>query len=90
MGKAADLMEIKLVKCQLGLFGYEPVKKIVKPKPAANTDLEKAIRSSLVDGKLSCEAAWEIAHEFNISKMSVSAICEALKIKITPCQLGAF
>ena len=29
VGKTADLLEILLVKCQLGLFGYSPEKKIV-------------------------------------------------------------
>ena len=34
--------------------------------------------------------AWEIAKRFEISKMKVSSVCEQLKIKIKPCQLGAF
>jgi hypothetical protein len=90
VGRAADLMEIMLVKCQLGLFGYTPNKKIVKPRAAENPDLETAIRNACVDGKLSCENAWKIARRFNVSKMSVSAICEQLHIKVKPCQLGAF
>lgn len=90
VGKTADLLEIELVKCQLGLFGYTPEKKIVKPKTSQNQDLESAIGASLVDGKLSCEKAWEIARNFDVPKMDVSAACEALNIKITPCQLGAF
>ena len=90
VGKTADLMEILLVKCQLGLFGYSPAKKIVKPKKPENSDLASTIRDSLVDGKLSCEKAWEISRSFDVPKMTVSAICEELKIKIKPCQLGAF
>ena len=90
VGKTADLLEIMLVKCQLGLFGYTPQKKIVKPKAAENPDLESAIRDAWVDGKLSCEDAWEIARRFDVSKMIVSSICEQLKIKVKPCQLGAF
>jgi len=90
VGKTADLMEISLVKCQLGLFGYTPEKKIVKPKAAANPDLESAIRDARVDGKLSCENAWEIARRFDVSKMTVSSVCEQLNIKVKPCQLGAF
>ena len=90
VGKTSDLMEIMLVKCQLGLFGYSPEKKIVKPQAAENSDLESAVRDSLVDGKLSCEKAWEIARSFDVTKMKVSAVCEQLKIKVMPCQLGAF
>jgi hypothetical protein len=79
-----------LVKCQLGLFGYTPEKKIVKPKATENPDLASAIRDARVDGKLSCENAWEIARRFDVSKMRVSSVCEQLKIKVKPCQLGAF
>ncbi len=79
-----------LVKCQLGLFGYTPSKKIVAPKAPENQNLERAIADSLIDGDLSCDKAWEIARRFDVSKMTVSAACEQLKIKIKPCQLGAF
>jgi hypothetical protein len=90
IGKAMDLLELKLAKCQLGLFGYKPEKKIVKPKQPDDQNLEKVLRGALVDGKLSCRDAWDIALKFKISKMSVSAACEAVNIKIKPCQLGAF
>jgi hypothetical protein len=90
VGKTADLLEMKLAKCQLGLFGYKPEKKIVKPKGALNPKLESAVQDSLVEGALSCARAWEIARDFDIPKMAVSAVCERLKIKIRHCQLGAF
>jgi hypothetical protein len=90
VGKTADLLEIMLVKCQLGLFGYSPEKKIVKPQTPENQNLESTIRDSLIDGKLSCERAWEISRSFDVPKMTVSAVCEQLEIKIMPCQLGAF
>ena len=90
VGKGIDLLDIRLVKCQLGLFGYGPEKKTVKPKSPQSRDLEEAIRTALVEKKLSCRAAWDIALRFNVPKMAVSAACEALSIKIKPCQLGAF
>ena len=90
VGKTADLLELELVKCQLGLFGYKPDKKIVKPRAAQSPDLEKTIRDSLIDGKLPCRTAWEIASSHDLSKMAISAICEHLGVKIKPCQLGAF
>jgi hypothetical protein len=90
IGKTADLLELELVKCQLGLFGYKPDKKIVKPKAAENPVLEQTIRDSLIDGNLPCQTAWEISSSHDLSKMAVSAICEHLGIKIKPCQLGAF
>ena len=90
IGKTIDLMELKLIKCQLGLFGYGPDKKKVTPKQPENRQMEEAIQSALVDTKLACRDAWEIARRFQVSKMTVSAACEALNIKIKPCQLGAF
>ena len=90
IGKSIDLLDIRLVKCQLGLFGYGPGKKAVKPKSPQSKDIEEAIRMALVENKLSCHSAWDIAQRFRLPKMAVSAACEALKIKIKPCQLGAF
>jgi hypothetical protein len=52
--------------------------------------MEEAIRKALVEEKISCRAAWDIAQQFNVPKMAVSAACESLNLKIKPCQLGAF
>jgi len=90
VGKAMDLTNIRLIKCQLGLFGYSPEKKIVSTRMPDNPDLGAAIQAALVDHRLPCAAAWDIADRFGIRKMAVSAACEALGIKIKPCQLGAF
>ena len=90
IGKAIDLLEFRISKCQLGLFGYGPDKKKVKPRAPENQQMEDAIREALVDRKLACQHAWTIASRFKVPKMTVSAACEALEIKIKPCQLGAF
>jgi hypothetical protein len=90
VGKAADLMNFKLTKCQLGLFGYQPQKKIVTPQDSVEENLKDAISQSLSQGKLSCKDAWEIASRFSIGKMAVSSACETMGIKIKNCQLGAF
>src|SRR5512147_2146554 len=90
IGKAADLLGIRLVRCQLGLFGYEPEKKIVKPAAGVDPVLEEAIRGELQAGRLACRNAWDLAERFRLPRMAVSAACEALGIKVKPCQLGAF
>ncbi len=90
VGKTADLMNFKLTKCQLGLFGYQPHKKIVAPQDSIKEDLKDAISDALVQGRLSCEHAWDIASRLHVSKMTVSGACEAMGIKIKDCQLGAF
>jgi len=90
VGMTADLMNFKLTKCQLGLFGYQPQKKIVKHPDRVTEDLKNAIADQLVQGRLSCRRAWDIASGLKIGKMKVSGACEAMDIKITECQLGAF
>lgn len=90
VGKTVDLLNFRLIKCRLGLFGYKPQKKIIKAKEPEDRNLKKAIRDSLVEGRLLCISAWEIASGFNVHKMIVSSACEAMNIKIIKCQLGAF
>ncbi len=90
IGKILDLEEIDIAKCQLGLFGYKPDKKIVQPAISVPDGLKKEITAALADGRLSCEKAWAIAGRLRISKMDVAAACENMGIKIKPCQLGAF
>jgi hypothetical protein len=90
IGVGVDLLELRIVKCQLGLYGYRPEKKVVKPAETVSAALEGAIKESLVKGKLSCTAAWDIAKRHGVAKMDVSSACETLKIKMVSCQLGAF
>lgn len=90
VGKTVDLIDMRLVKCQLGLFGYQPEKKIVKPLETDDAALVEAIKAGLSAERLPCRTAWEIGDRFGVRKMTISAICEAEGIKIKPCQLGAF
>jgi hypothetical protein len=89
IGRTLDLLELRIGRCQLGLFGY-PEGKAIHPAAAVAPDLDEAIRGRLADGRLPCKAAWEIAAERKVARMEVSAACETLKIRIKPCQLGAF
>lgn len=90
VGKNADLLEVRLVKCQLGLFGYEPEKKIVTPAEEVAPEISNAIQESVENNRVSCASCWNIAEKMNCSKMNISEACEKLGIKISPCQLGAF
>ena len=90
VGVCLDLLNIRLTKCQLGLFGHRPEKKIASPLASVDPALDKAIQAQLTEGRLPCEKAWDIASRLNLGKMAVRQACETLKIKIKPCQLGAF
>ena len=89
-GLAVDQLNIKLVACQLGLFGHSSEREAISPAEKVSPDLAAAIRDNLVDGQLPCERAWKLADDWNVKKMDVSRTAEALNIRIKPCQLGAF
>jgi hypothetical protein len=90
VGFTLDVLGIRVIKCQLGLYGYKPNKRIVEPAEKVSPDLEKAIRAALTNSRLPCAAAWQIAERFGLRKMEVSSACETLGIKISACQLGSF
>jgi hypothetical protein len=90
VGGTIDLLEIPIIKCQLGLFGYDPPDKGVTAAETVSPAMEAAIRELLVKGKLPCASSWEVAAKFKIAKREISSACEALKIKISSCQLGTF
>ncbi len=89
VGVAIDILNVNIAQCQLGLFGLDGKQK-VPPAPSVAPDLEAAIRKALVNGRLSCAAAWAIAGQLGVKRLEVGAACENLKIKVKPCQLGAF
>ena len=92
VGEKATQLGIKISRCQLGLFGYDDLgsKSVVTPMKDVPERLKAEITAHLVDGRLPCEAAWEIAKKLQIGKVQVSGAAEALGIKISSCQLGCF
>jgi len=90
VGEYADQLKLDLVKCQLGLFGYKPNKRIVKPVDVVVPELAAAIKNELVNDRLPCKSAWKLAKKIGVRKMAVSGACETLGVKIKSCQLGAF
>lgn len=90
VGVVIDMLNINIAQCQLGLFGYDGKSKLVSPAESVSPDLESAVKAALVDKRLPCAAAWKIADQFKIKRLDVCAACEKLKIKVKPCQLGAF
>ncbi|NIS60127.1 MAG: hypothetical protein GTO13_05300 [Proteobacteria bacterium] len=91
VGQALDFLEMKIIRCQLGLFGHEKGKRlIVKPAETVSLDLEEALRAGLVNGRLPCVTAWDIAKRFDLPKMKITSACEKLNLRISHCQLGTF
>jgi hypothetical protein len=90
VGLAIDWLELSIVKCQLGLFGYGPRRRIVEPAANVPPKLKGVIRQALVQERLPCAASWKVAADLGLPKMGVSSACERLGVKISACQLGAF
>ncbi len=90
IGRAADLLELRLTGCQLGLFGQSRKKEKLDNTTKPGAELQEALRKGLKEERLSCLKAWEIAARLKLKKTDITTACENLKIKISPCQLGAF
>ncbi len=90
-GVQADLLELRLTKCSLGLFGYEPQWNILQKDLTISEELDNAINNAAAeDKKITCSACWKIAEELKIKKTDVASACEKKGLKIKQCQLGAF
>ena len=90
VGVTLDLLEIRISQCQLGLFGYSPQKRLVQPAAQVSPALRLALMAAQCEQGLPCAAAWELASSAGVSKLELAAACEALRLKIKTCQLGAF
>jgi len=93
VGVAADLLEIKIKNCQLGLFGWGEKPdhgKRIEAAGAVSEALQSAVEKAAADGKVACAALWAIAARLDIQRTEASAACEALGLKVRNCQLGAF
>jgi hypothetical protein len=95
VGKQADTLDIRISRCQLGLFGYslkkgipgyKVVKKLDNPPEAACT----SVRNAAEQGRIPCLTLWRLAAEYGLTRRDLGNIAETLELKITPCQLGCF
>ncbi|MFH1154499.1 MAG: hypothetical protein V1793_11855 [Pseudomonadota bacterium] len=89
-GVQADLLELRLIDCSLGLFGYGDDKNKPAPMAAVPQPLDQALDKASKNGRVSCLECWTIARELNLNRKDVTSACETKKLKIKPCQLGAF
>ena len=89
VGRAMDEAKIKIIRCQLGLFGYKGGKTIQPPAEVEPT-LKEAVSAAAQDGVISCADIWAAASKVGTPYLRASEACEAMGLKIRPCQLGAF
>jgi len=90
--QAADDVDARISRCQLGLFGFEDLgeKRLVRALPKITESIEDQIRAALIDGFLPCATAWQIAEEEALPRFLIGCACDTLEVRIAPCQLGCF
>lgn len=93
VGMTADLMEIKIKNCQLGLFGWgdQPNHgKDIHPIDSIPEEIKNALEEVAENRKVTCASIWAIADRLGKDRKLISTACETLGLKITSCQLGTF
>jgi hypothetical protein len=93
VGVTADLLEMKIKKCQLGLFGWGKKPdhgKDIRAADSVSAQMKSALGKAAENGAVTCAAAWAIADRLGTERKAVSAACDTLGLKIRKCQLGAF
>jgi hypothetical protein len=93
VGTTADLLGIKIKKCQLGLFGWGDRPdhgKDIQPASSVPDEIKDALERVAENRRVTCVSAWAIADRLGIERKAVSTACETLGLKIRGCQLGTF
>ena len=91
MREVADELNVKISRCQLGLFGHGSDKgKALESVQEVGEELQATIMDRAVEGSLPCAVAWDIARKLTMKRIDVANAAESLGIRITQCQLGCF
>lgn len=89
---AANGIELRIVHCQLGAFGYEDFgeRRLLRALPELPAAIATELVGGLVDGRLPCASAWRIGRQFGLPRFIIGCAAETKGLRIGPCQLGCF
>ena len=92
LGAEANRLDVRISRCQLGLFGYDSFrrKRLVQPLAEVAGDVTVSLRAAAVDSQIACAALWRIAEEHGLPRLVIACAAESLELRVTPCQLGCF
>lgn len=95
VGRAADFLEIRLTRCQLGLFGFprtgggwEAASVSGIPEPAGLAEEIRFSRES--EEGATCLSLWKIAESYRLPRLRIGRMADRIGVPIRACQLGAF
>ena len=84
MAQIAKNMDIKIVNCELGVFGKLQFSQV-------NEDIYNTLaKGSQENKKVDCEIAWKLAQEKGSTLKKVASSIKNSDLKVTHCQLGIF
>ena len=58
--------------------------------PENEDSISELLKQRATEGRISCEAAWQIAQELGMEKQEVGKAADDLGLRIHSCQLGCF
>jgi hypothetical protein len=94
VGFAATDADIRISRCQLGLFGYGPKAegkhKIVHAMDDVPERLAAHLRAEADEQGITCTAIWQVAEELELKRLEASSAVEAMGLRVSRCQLGCF
>ena len=92
VGAEANRLDVRISRCQLGLFGYGCFRQkgLVQQVAEVPGDITVSLRSAAVDGAIACGALWRIAEEYGLPRIAITCAAETLDLRVSPCQLGCF
>lgn len=92
VGAEADRLDVRISRCQLGLFGYDSFgqKGLVQRVAAIPGDVTVSLRAAEIDERIACAALWQIAEEHGLPRLAIACAAETIGLRVTPCQLGCF
>ncbi len=90
IGETAENLRIKIIDCQLGCFQVAKATHQDLDGIDIKKMLAEEIEASLVNGKLPCAVALEVARKLKVTPQEVGDTATKQKTKISQCQLGCF
>jgi hypothetical protein len=95
VGRTADRLQVRLDRCELGLFGYPQRAKGWEVAGFATLPVPEGLEDALRDagagrGEVTCERLSQEARRFSAPLLQVGWLADRLGLKIRDCPLGAF
>jgi len=92
IGAEATRLDVRISRCQLGLFGYDSFRQkgFVQQMAEVPGDVTVSLRAAAADTQIACAALWRIAEEHGLPRIAIACAAETLGLHVSPCQLGCF